>query len=590
MSLERRFTGGWRVALALQAALVALTLVRLAVTRESAFGVDPCLSCQAVTLVQHDAGLWALAWGVLLVAALGATWLRVTGVIVFIALFLLMVADTLVMALYGMRLFLGDLVKFGAQPGAVLLVGHQSIGVTGLLAGVVAVIVVAWLAVRATRGPGATGRLAVLLAVCAGAYLLPDRVGHSLPWTYQNLVEANWPTGADRPYSDEMKARLSATDDVASAQPLCEAGEALQSDVIVVVVESLSWYHSGLLLADNLGATPRLDDLARDHTWWSAFHANGWTTDHALVALIAGEVPLPAVGRYHSLDAFGGYGGGPQTLPARLARDGYFSAFFTTGPLGFLDKGAWLAAQGFDLVEGGEHPAYRDVPKYAFGSAGDSVLYQRVIDWLDAERPPGQPVMLFLETVTTHPPFIDPDSGRKDEVATFRYADQALAAFVEALDQAGWLEKNLLIITSDQRALTPYTPAERAQFGNAASARLPLVVLGGAREPAGRQDKPAQMIDLPYSLDRLLTNEACRRPGQGDWFSGESPQCILQPEGNERAIINAWCGPETIRIRMDGDDTRVIEGNMPDQEQWIERINERRIRLGEREATIERVL
>ena len=66
--------------------------------------------------------------------------------------------------------------------------------------------------------------------------------------------------------------------------------------IVLVIVESLSSYHSALLGGN--GWTPELDRIAGHSRWFTNFHANGFTTDHGLIALFTGKAPLPSVGRY----------------------------------------------------------------------------------------------------------------------------------------------------------------------------------------------------------------------------------------------------------------------------------------------------
>lgn len=166
-----------------------------------------------------------------------------------------------------------------------------------------------------------------------------------------------------------------------------------------------------------MDATPNLDRLAQRGTVWTRFFSNGFTTDHGLIALLGGAVPLPPVNRYHSLEGYTGFAALPDSLPQRLAADGYETRFFTTGDLGFMNKGPWLKRLGFHSVEGDDHPFYQGVQRFAFNAAHDGWLYDRFLNWLDHEAPGERPYLAVLETVTTHPPFVDPATGRQDERA-----------------------------------------------------------------------------------------------------------------------------------------------------------------------------
>ena len=576
-----------------QLLLLAVVLFRLVQTRASALGADACLACQSATLIQHEAGVWAFIWLLLLLTTLNARAVRALSLIVLWGLLLILFADVIVLQQFGLRLYLPDILAYGQQPR--FIVDHlQKLGWWLWLPMAVAIVGLPWLVSSLARRHLATttARIGLLSTsgLCLLIYALPDRTAHPLPWTYQNLVEANWPSGVDTPFSEEYLGQLMDSPDRSPPAPSCSPGLDLGGDVIIVAFESLSWYHSSLLLDDAVGATPKLDALAADNAWWAQFLANGFTTDHGLIAMLAGQLPVPAVNRYRSLDVFEGYAGDWRALPRRLAEDGYFTAFITSGDLGFLDKGDWLQGLGFDHIEGHEQPEYDGAERFSFAAVSDDLLYGRVLNWLQKERPLDEPIAAFVETVSTHPPFIDPVSGVADERAAFRFADSALADFVASLDALGYFRDGLLIIVSDQRALTPIRQNELAVFGAQAGARLPLVMLGDRLPLAGRQAAAGQMLDLPFSLDFYLTDEACREPGQGNLFTGQPPDCIFQPDGNQRSVIYAFCGSDTARIRMDGDRTRVIEGYLPDAERRIHELNRQRARLGVQEVNLHNVL
>jgi len=578
---------------AAQMLLLGIALYRLAQTRESAQGLDPCLGCQSSTLLQHEAGMWAAVWLLILLISLRLRVLRLLSLSALWALMLIMIADVMVLQQFGLRLYLPDILTYGQQPRFVL--GYlRNLDWFLWLPLVVLLIALPWLLLVLTRRQFASAGARVgLISMCGLSLLLysfPDRTAHPLPWTYQNLVEANWPSGVDSVFTDDYLDELLRQPPPALAQQICEPGLGHGGDVIIVAVESLSWYHSALLLPDSLGATPQLDRLARENAWWEQFLANGFTTDHGLIAMLAGQLPVPAVNRYRSLEVYEGYDGDWRALPRRLAEDGYFTAFLTSGDLGFLGKGQWLESLGFDHIEGHEQAEYQGEKRYSFSAVRDDLLYRRVLRWLQSERPPGQPIAAFVETVTTHPPFVDPISGVADEAAAFRYADQALAEFVESLEDTGYFADGLLIIVSDQRALTPIRQTELAAFGQQAGARLPLIMVGDHLPRRGRRTAAAQMLDLPFSLDYYMTEQACRLPGQGNLFTGQAPDCIYQPDGNQRSIIHAFCGADAASIQMDGDHTRVIDGRLPDAERRIRELNYQRARLGVQEANLRMVL
>ncbi len=543
-----------------------------------------CDGCLVLSTVQHDLAL--------LVAFLIATALYIglprylswLALLLQAGLLLLIITDLIILAEFGMRLSWRDVFKFGGELGAVEgYLGTKLTTTTGLLwLGGIGILLSSWVShLRAARRFGKRARkgIAIAAASCCLLYALPTAAHHPLPWLYRNVVEINLPSGVDRAYSKAYRTHLLAT-----YQPppwICTQGRRLRHNVVIVIIESWSWYHS----KDRLGvmdATPHLDRLAQRGTLWTRFFSNGFTTDHGLIALLGGAVPLPAVNRYHSLAGYTGFAELSESLPRRLAADGYETHFFTTGDLDFMHKGRWLKRLGFHEVEGDDHPFYQGAPRFAFNAAHDGWLYARFLDWLDHKTPSDRPYLAVLETVTTHPPFVDPATGRQDERAAFRFADAQVAPFVEYLDKRGFFEDGLVILTSDQRALTPLRPAEVKTFGPAAPALLPLIMLGHLFEGGGQVATAAQMADLPASLDYLLTDRSCQREGRGNLFTQppQPPRCILRPQGNQRDIIDVYCGTEQAQIRLNGDATRIIKGTIPGAKALIEQINIQRIRSG----------
>ncbi len=584
----------WLSLLTIQAVLLAITAARLYMTRQAVLGMDECISCQAITMIQHEAGIWALVWLLLAIATWSFRPLRWFCVAVVWFLIMILLADITTLHQFSLRLFLVDIFKFGQQPLFIVgylqnLLGWLWIPLTAL-----ALIGLPWMVLFILRRYLSTTPARVgLLAMCALSallYSMPDKTAHALPWTYLNLLEANWPSGTDEPFSQGYLENLLTEPPETLATQICEPGLAMGGDVIIVAVESLSWYHSSLMLPGSMEATPLLDALARENSWWDHFYSNGFTTDHGLIAMLAGQLPLPAVNRYRSMNVFNGYETGAASLTERLAVDGYYSAFLTSGHLAFLGKGEWLKSLGFDHVEGHDQAEYAGAERFEFSAVGDELLYRRVVNWFKNERPKTRPLVAFVETVTTHPPFVDPDTRQVSEAAAFRYADRALAGFIRELEAMGYFRDGLLVITSDQRALTPVRPAEMEAFGQSAGARLPLIMIGDRLPFRGRQSTAVQMSDLPFSLDYYLSDEACHLPGQGNLFADRAPECIFQADGNQRSIINAFCAGETASIRMEGDQTGVIKGHLPDEQRRIRELNYLRARLGVRDVDIHIVL
>lgn len=97
---------------------------------------------------------------------------------------------------------------------------------------------------------------------------------------------------------------------------------------------------------------------------------------------------------------------------------------------------------------------------------------------------------------------------------------------------------------------------------------------------------------MPASLDYLLTDRSCQEKGRGNLFAQppQSPRCILRPQGNQRDIVDAYCGDQHAQIQLDRDKTHVLRGTLPHEEALIERINGQRIRAGARKVEFTHIL
>ncbi|CAH9018767.1 LTA synthase family protein [Candidatus Nitrosacidococcus sp. I8] len=563
---------------------IFLSIGRALLSEQGNLASVGCHGCLILPTLQHDLILIAIFLIASILWVKLPRYLRWLALLIQIGLVFAITADLIMLAEFGMRLSWHDVIKFGGEFKAIKsYIEIKLATITGILTLIGdTILLISWIGhLRAANYLGQQGIRWLMMSVfaCVLLYMLPTMTHHPLPWLYRNVVEINLPSGVDQVYSQTYQAQLKA-----HYKPppwVCTQGLGLRQNVIIVLIESWSWYHS----KDRLGimdATSHLDQLAQKGTVWTQFFSNGFTTDHGLIALLGGVVPLPAVNRYHSLEGYAGFDKLSATLPQRLAADGYQSYFFTTGDLNFMDKGTWLKKLGFHHIEGDDHSFYQGMPRFAFNAAHDGWLYQRFLTWLDHEVPRKHPYLAVLETVTTHPPFMNPETGQQGEQAAFRFADTQVAHFVKELEQQGFFKDGLLILTSDQRALTPLRAAEVQAFGDAAPALLPLIILGGSFNGGEPITTTAQMADMPASLDYLLTDRSCQYQGRGNLFTipPKSPQCILRPQGDQRDIIDAYCGTEHAQIKLDGDHTRVIKGHLPDAEKIIQRINLQRILLG----------
>ena len=583
--MTERLPAAWSVGVGglLAAALVALGGARLHWVDRTYGSYTRCAGCLDTGVLGHDL---ALAAALFLLIAVATLTTRRGLRLPLAALAGLLVAayaiDVVVFRLLSQRLLLGDFLKFARE-----LRGSYSVATSMLserndvlLLAVAVLAPIAAFALAMIAPATRRARLALLAAAAAcavAAWRLPDPA-YFLRESYRNVLEVNRPSGVDRSYSPEFVARAHAS---APLPESCSPGAARRKDIVVIVVESLSAYHSRLIsgLTDS---TPRLDALAQAQgTAFANFFANGFHTDGGLISVFAGRVPLPAIHRYKSLDAFAGFDRAADDFYGRLRELGYHSAFLTTASLSFLGMDRWSRAIGFDYAEGGEGAFYSGLEKGQFGAAEDAALFDRVLKYVD-ERDRAKPLFLGVLTVSLHPPFSVPHEQRQDEMAVARYVDAELARLYEALQERGFFSDGLLLIVGDHRSMTPLKPGEFDRYGASAFARIAAYAFGAEALPRGVETRPFQQTDVLPSLLALIDGRACRTPLQGNFLAAPltSARHVLHVSGYEREQVQLIADGPGAAIVLDGDATHWIGAAPQDAAAVLAAVNRDRVERG----------
>lgn len=582
----RRWSAGSIGLIGLAAIAAALVAARLGAVITTFGAYTDCRECFVLPVLAHDAWLLAAMLGALALSAwTRRVWLQRLAVIAAVLLMLVCAVDLAVLKTLSQRLYLRDVIKFGKEVGAIWEFNRvflESRGGKIALAGAVVLIVIVVLALwrrPAQRTLGASLSLAAL--VCLGGAIAGRYVSLPYVWSeaYLNVFEVNLEQGVDTRYSTVFEKNVEAN--YHPADPVCSDGENRKPNIIVLVVESLSAYQSKLFSGvKNL--TPNVDRLASENTWFSNFYANGFTTDHGLIAIVNGRPPIPAVGRYASVDAFAGFKHPRDAMPEAMRGLGYTTHFFTTGSLGFTDKAAWLKGTRFDTYEGAEQPFYNGWKRRHFNAAEDRALYLRFEQWLGERKDP-RPFAAIILTVSTHPPFIDPRTEAPGEDGVFNYADLAIGGFVAALEQRGYFRNGVLLITGDHRAMTPLHEEELKLFGETALARVPLIVIGASTLPKGMITEPFQQSDIGPSIEQLAGAHVCRRPDQGLIFATpeEPPSHVVHVRGDQRSRIDVYEGKQRAALLLDGDNSHWTGDALPDAAAIALEVHADRIARGE---------
>jgi lipoteichoic acid synthase len=579
---------GWAAAVAVWGVLVGLLVYRAAWVDHYYGWITRCDGCFYLPVVQHDAPIF----GILVLLAFAATWLArrpwqsLLLKLTFLAVAVIYAADIGVMRALTQRLNVEDVAEYGTEFSAILSfletrfapvqANLLPLGTT-VLAGLLLVALAARFVACTTRSrrPALLGFALLGLGLVAFRFV-PFGYAYVHSWAYRNVFEFNADKGLSEPYSEAFARDLARR---YAAEPVCARGLSTRPDIILLVVESLSMYQSRLYSGLN-DWTPRFDGIARRGVRFVNFFANGFSTEDGLISLLTGRLPVPAVRSYREGGArLSGFGDG-ASLAAVLKDHGYHTAFLTSGPRNFSGKGRWLRDLGFDFVEGEEAPFYAKWPRFQLNSAPDAALYLRALGYLREFRPaPGRPLFLVLETVSTHQPFFSPHEHKLTEVSAFDYADRTMGVFFDRLAKAGFFDDGILIVLGDHRSMTPMREREYARYGPSALARVPMAIIGRGFRPGAVVTRPYQQVDLLPSLATLVSDRACRSPDSGTFLGPDArpADCVLHAMGTERGHVYARCGEREGVIRIEGDHTRVVSGDLPDPGRLVDKINHDRL-------------
>ena len=576
----RRSIGLWSLAWLPLLGFAALMLIRAFKIDGMVGAYTGCQRCILGPMLHHDLIMLAV---LAILSALDllarSAWLRWVLRVSAAAVVLIYALDLAVFSALTQRLYIADLLSFGGEGHAIggfvaALMKRPDIG--GWLAVALLVLVVMSTTLWPRRRRRAAAILQLVLAVllsCIWALpLFNARYVH--PEIVENVAEVNLDNSANKTYSHSFRAELGKQR--ALPEKLCgRDAQSQRPDLILVAVESLSAYHSALL-GGEMDALPQLDALARENHYFTEFVANGFSTNGGRIALYTGRAPLPPPGLARTLP-LSAYHFTDDTLISYAHEAGYTTHYFTSGDLGFVNSKPWLQALGFDSIEGAESPFYKGMKRWQFDAPEDKALFDRVLDWID-QRSDQRPYMATLLTVSSHPPFVDPATGKIDQLASFRYVDAQLARFYRQLKERDFFEHGVLMITGDHRSMTPLHADEYQRWGERAFARVPMVVIGPVDMPSVVSETFAH-TDVPASFAWLAGIQVCLDPGHGIFTRADPqpPQYVLHASGDRRDRVDVYFGRKHGTVLLDGDDTR-WQGDRPDNwQQILETINAQRL-------------
>ncbi|TPQ27973.1 LTA synthase family protein [Methylomonas koyamae] len=508
-------------------------------------------------VLANDAVVYAVLLLLLYLSCWPGIWRVVSALLRLLALVLFAIywIDYLVIANFDTHLALGDAIKYAGYSHKYIqqIYGLPDWALWGIL--LILLAAIAALVSVPYRLPAERNRKLPLFAI-AGLPLISgftDNDVYAHAWIYKNVFDYNLTIRSEaEPYSAEF-IRGFRYDEAQT----CHAEPAQTKNIVILMVESLSAYQSRYFSGIR-DWTPQLDAIAANHLAFRNFYANGFITEDGEIALLTGLSPIYSPSSYSDggSASFAGFYAVEQSLPHRLKARGYRSEFLTSADLEFGNTGVWANSIGFDYVEGHDHPDYAGWERFHFRAAPDAALYLRALDRIAKAGP--QPLLLFIKTVSTHHPYLDPETKQKSEEAAFRYADKQLGHFYRQLQDAGFFRNGILLIVGDHHSMTPLKQEEAAHFGHyKASAKVPLLVVSASGH--ADEDRQFQQTDVFNTLQGMVDGSQCSSAWQGVLWGEHAapPRFIAHRRGDNRDKVSVFSDDGDYLVKLDGDTTRL---------------------------------
>ncbi len=277
-------------------------------------------------------------------------------------------------------------------------------------------------------------------------------------------------------------------------------------NLLLILVEAASGAYLPSLAATegvrSRTSMPKLDELARHHILFTRVVSHQRQTNRGEYGILCGDYPKLLTDQSKMTEQV--YGPAHRCLPEVLREQGYATAYIQSAPLGFMLKDQFMKKAGFEELIGDSWftQSYARTDWGVDDKAFFEQSLRRVIELHEAERP----FFATLLTVGTHHPYTIPETAAADGARTrqeraFRWADDALSAFVDELERRGVLDDTVVIITSDESAGLAHAASATQRL---LSQSWSFVVVMLPEPQAKRVDRLYAHVDTALSVTDLL--------------------------------------------------------------------------------------
>lgn len=246
-------------------------------------------------------------------------------------------------------------------------------------------------------------------------------------------------------------------------------------NVVLVVLESLSWHYVGPLGGD-ARLTPNFNKLCDEGILMTHCFSVGDRTTRGFAGIVCGHPDLPGRSITTRIETAGNF----LTLGRLLQRRGYQTMFLYAGQPMYDHRQSFLRSNGY------EHLVFEDqFERHTFRTElgwCDEDLYNEAIDQFSRiGAAGGRPFHAALLTLSFHRPYHIPPgripplnfkAKRPDHVDAIRYTDWALQQFMDRARQQPWFDKTLFVLVADHAGGYAEYPVDATDY------RVPFLLYG----------------------------------------------------------------------------------------------------------------
>ena len=310
--------------------------------------------------------------------------------------------------------------------------------------------------------------------------------------------------GEEKLYLDTLNLPVSTNPDYPLERTNVQPGMSPKKNLVMIMIESLSFKYIDYLSGENYGVTPNIDRIASNGLVFENFFANGQRSVDGAQSILTGIPPLPGMPDITALSV-------NYSSLGQLASDNHYRTIFLTTTLRESFSMDLIAgAAGFNDYHGLEdYPLllnYIDAADRPLGWDYEAFMY--LLKQLEGEK---SNYVAFVNASSDHTPFArmqEPfnkyEHGTDTEggyLNMLHYTDWALGEFINEYKKRKDFEETIFIITADH-ALPHFQGVE--PYGKF---RIPLIIYSPKNISPGRSQMFASQIDLFPTIIKLLDLE-----------------------------------------------------------------------------------